>query len=242
MATALQTYASNNKTSDAKTAKHNEKIRRWTRGATIIAVIYTVVTSGVLISSIRSIQETRRGTHYASKAANAAVEQVDISRQNFRTDLRPYLFIEDVKGQIAHVIVGQRLHWDIQFINYGKSPAVKQIQSIYMWIGRTAKAHIESFFVDLPEVLPVGRYPSFIIFPNATANKDEPGYRFSTLISETVITEDDISFIRSTDGGIIIVGRAWYSDIFGDTHSTDICRYWLIAGDMSECPSHNDIR
>lgn len=59
LASTFETYTSDNNTNGAEIAKHNKKIRRWTRVATFVALIYTVVTGGVLIASIRSIK--RRG-------------------------------------------------------------------------------------------------------------------------------------------------------------------------------------
>jgi hypothetical protein len=91
VAAALDAYTTRHEAAEAKTTKHNRKVRRWSRGATVVALVYTVVTTGVLIASIRSIQETRRATHYASKAASAATRQADISADTEQRQLRAYL-------------------------------------------------------------------------------------------------------------------------------------------------------
>jgi hypothetical protein len=91
VASAFESYTGQQKATDAKSAKHDRKIRRWTRAATAGALAYTLITTFVLIASIRSIQETRRATHYASVAAQAATAQAKTSEDTEKRQLRAYV-------------------------------------------------------------------------------------------------------------------------------------------------------
>jgi hypothetical protein len=170
-----------------------------------------------------------------------AQEQVQISRMNFRMDQRPYLLVEDVKGQTLSFKRDEKARWDIQYINYGKSPAVKEETDANIWVRTTAATKMNDFFNKLPKIASPN-HTSFIVPPNVNAGKGENGFHYLTLFSDAKITEDDYAFMKTVDGGVIMAGRAWYYDIFGDPHWTDFCRYTLITGAISDCPSHNEIR
>jgi len=87
IADALQTFAGDYKASEAEATKHNRKIRRWTRAATIGAWIYTLITVGILVFSILGVRE-------AGRAADAATNQAQTSADTEERQLRPYLFVQ----------------------------------------------------------------------------------------------------------------------------------------------------
>jgi hypothetical protein len=91
VAVTLDSYAGDRKAADDQTAEHNGKIHWWTRAGTIGSWIYTFITALVLIASIRSIQEARRATHYASKAAEAATKQAIVAADTEKRQLRAYV-------------------------------------------------------------------------------------------------------------------------------------------------------
>jgi hypothetical protein len=76
VATAFEAYTSQNETAQAKTSKHNRKVRWWTRFASIVALAYSVITATILLATILSIHETRRATRAANRAAAAATSRV----------------------------------------------------------------------------------------------------------------------------------------------------------------------
>src|SRR5690348_4673935 len=86
VARAIESYASQRKTADADNSSQNSKIHWWARASAIAVVIYTLITIGVFVASIRSNQETRRAAHYAGESARVAIEQARITQQNFRMD------------------------------------------------------------------------------------------------------------------------------------------------------------
>src|SRR6187399_3488411 len=79
VARAIETHTRQRKTADAQRAEHDGKVHWWSRVSAVAVIAYTLITVCVLVASIRSIQETRRATHYASKAANAATNQAIIA-------------------------------------------------------------------------------------------------------------------------------------------------------------------
>jgi hypothetical protein len=69
------------------------------------------------------------------------------------------------------------------------------------------------------------------------------GFRFVTAQSEGPITKNDGIFIDSHDMGVILVGRVWYDDVFGETHYTDFCKHTLAKSPaISMCGVHNEIK
>ena len=85
VAATFEAYVSQNQTGHAQTTKHNRKIRRWTRFATIGAVAYTLITASILVATIRSIQEARRATHAATAQAEIARDSEIVSNRAYVT-------------------------------------------------------------------------------------------------------------------------------------------------------------
>ena len=73
IASAIESYTRERKTTDADGTEQNHKIHWWARVSAIAVIIYTLITIAVFVASIRSIQETRRATYYARRSAEAAI-------------------------------------------------------------------------------------------------------------------------------------------------------------------------
>ncbi|MGO8868767.1 MAG: hypothetical protein ACLQME_19950 [Alphaproteobacteria bacterium] len=101
MAHSFDTYARRREASDAKQAKHNRKIRRWTRAATIGALIYTAVTGAILLYGIRSF---------------------NLNSETARHQLRAYVFLKS--GEID--LTGPTTYKSVPiFKNWGQTPAYR---------------------------------------------------------------------------------------------------------------------
>jgi hypothetical protein len=205
--------------------------------ATLLLFFVAVAQAIIAVVQAHILQTTDKSTR---KFAAATQEQVEISRLNFRMDQRPYILIQDFPGTFSFPN-GQKAKWNIQYINYGKSPSVKEATEAYVWVGKSAISQMEDFFKRTPNRKP-DNSANFVTPPNATARPGENGFHYVTLFSDTVVTPDDGAFMQSHDGGVVMAGRVWYSDVFGDDHSTDVCRYTLMSGGVSDCPRHNEIR
>jgi hypothetical protein len=154
-------------------------------------------------------------------------------------DQRPYVLVEDIKGQTLDFKKGENARWDIQFVNYGKSPSIKEVTDAHVWVGKNAVAMMDNYFRNLPEIVPP-KSAEFIVPPNASGGPN--GFHYVTVWSDAVINPDDVVFMKAEDGGVIMAGRTWYYDIFGESHRTDFCRHTLVSGAVSDCPRHNEIR
>jgi hypothetical protein len=86
VANALNAYARDQQAYQAYTAKHNRKIRRWTRAATIGAIIYTLITAFILVTSVYLAKRTRESytavqrafVYPSSIALSSNVESVNL--------------------------------------------------------------------------------------------------------------------------------------------------------------------
>jgi hypothetical protein len=83
MATAFEAYTREQKAANAKAEKHNRKIRRWTRAATVGAILYTFVSGLIFVLTIRGVHEASR--------------QADISRDNEIVSNRAFIISNSVK-------------------------------------------------------------------------------------------------------------------------------------------------
>jgi hypothetical protein len=199
--------------------EHDEKTLFWARVAGVGVLAYTFLTVAITIT---------------------AICQVSIARQNFRMDQRPYLLVEDIKGTLKFSR-GDKARWDVHYINYGKSPTLDEATDAHVWVGQSAIPNMEEFFKKLTAEKPRGM-ASFITPPNSSASgpKDN-GFHYVSLFSENAVDQDDVGYMTTHDGGVVMAGRAWYDDLFGERHWTDFCRYTLITGAVSDCPTHNDV-
>jgi hypothetical protein len=122
VAAAFECYTAQSKADHGKTSKHNRKVRRWTRFASIITLLYFLATVAIFIASIRSIQEAGRATHYASKAAIAATDQATTAADMERRQLRAYVGAADASISNARADV-PKIH--IFLKNFGSTPALE---------------------------------------------------------------------------------------------------------------------
>jgi hypothetical protein len=93
-------------------------------------------------------------------------------------DQRPYILIENIKGQPLHFKIGEKARWDIQYVNYGKSPSIGEATDAHVWLGKNAAAAMNKFFEETAITKPTGM-ASFITPPNATAGPN--GFHYVTL-------------------------------------------------------------
>lgn len=224
---AIQSFERQYRCADKNRANHDQKTLLWARVAGFGVWFYSVLTLVIMGAAVYSAIQARN--------------QVDIATQDFRMDQRPYILIEDIKGQTKVFTIGEKARWDIHYVNYGKSPSIKEATDAHVWVGKTAFAAMEDFFRNATIIKPQGM-AEFINPPNAAAaTTSANGFHFVTLYSAAAINADEMAFIKTNDGGVVMAGRDWYFDIFGEAHYTDFCRYTLLTGATSDCPIHNEI-
>jgi hypothetical protein len=126
VAGALETYTREQKATEARNAKHNRKILRWSRAATVGAIAYTLITACFLAATVRGIQEARRATHAASRAADAATRQAEISGDTEKRQLRAYVYVSpgpiknfgtgNPEGNVTVSMIGQTPAYHVELV------------------------------------------------------------------------------------------------------------------------------
>jgi hypothetical protein len=91
VAAAIESYTREYKAAEKQHAEYNSKVHWWTRFAAIGAGIATFAAILVFVANIRSIQESRRATNAAVRAAEASSRQADISADIGKRQLRAYI-------------------------------------------------------------------------------------------------------------------------------------------------------
>jgi hypothetical protein len=213
MATAFETYTRQNETAEAKTTKHNRKIRWWTRFASVVALAYFFATLAILIVSIRSIQEARRATLVANRAANIASRQADISADTEKRQLRAYVVASAV-GPLENFTRDGALHSTVTFDNVGQTPVYAGKWDSGFGVLQYPQ-NGEHAWADCQSIVRGEGFVSFFgrqTIPDKTASWQ--------------LTQEFINRINEGVRAIYFVGRFCYEDIFADQHYTDFCFVW----------------
>lgn len=152
-----------------------------------------------------------------------------------KTDLRPYLFA--LNGPIQKY--GDRLAVSITEVNYGKTPALHVAAKGDIIHGPDALAIADQWFRDEDKV-PRSSNSETTVPPGPPG----PGSGLTDFVaSHTVEGQTVESLMHSPNFYVVVVGRLYYSDISGNSYTTDICFTNLSSGKIINCPSpkHNDI-
>ena len=230
VAAAFETYSSNQKAADAKHAKHNRKIRRWTRVATVGAIVYTLVTGAILIATIRSIHEARRAVRTASRAADAATRQAEIAEDTEKRQLRPY--VGTIPGMVENFGDPGRQRFTLTVENFGNTPAY-DVGSLISYNGVYKNISVvvgpecgNPAIKQLVSLFPKGDFKFYFGTPTYTIPKDQ--------------------FDSVLNGHLIYAywGTICYRDAFNAVHYTNYCWSWsgkaLTSENAEGCPQHND--
>ncbi|UFX41924.1 hypothetical protein HAP47_0021750 [Bradyrhizobium sp. 41S5] len=165
-------------------------------------------------------------------AASLSLYQAHISSDTEKRSLRAYLIIDD-KGNKSFKR-GELARWDIAIYNFGKTPSSETTSVVKLFLGGDALSKAHTFLRD-PTSNPDTR-TMMIVPPSGT---DSPIY--SSILSETPMTDDITALAHANNGVIVLAGRAWYRDVFSDLHHTDFCRMTLAGGAVAYCPTDNEL-
>lgn len=169
----------------------------------------------------------------AAIAVLLSLNQAWIATATEKRSLRAYILVEDADS-------GRRFtpkmpaRWDIRVINYGKTPSVNTTTVAKLWIGKNALSSADAFFND-PSSNP-SEITSFVMPPDHRGD-----YGYSSILSDSALSDEDVVRMKSSDDVVVLAGRTWYRDIFGDIHRTDFCRRTLATGAIAACVRHNEI-
>lgn len=158
-------------------------------------------------------------------------ESILITRDNFRQDQRPFIWLSDKNeppagpqlaafqqqdGTTANYLV-----WNIHYSNYGKTPARGATMAVGMAAGNVPRQAINA---------PV-RFDEEKRLPPIPPNKDD----FTTVTLRDRITEPQFRELMGLDEAIVARLLIKYSDSSGLKYETRICVTHLRSGAMEYC-------
>jgi hypothetical protein len=177
-------------------------------------------------------------TFFAGAQWLALLDSIRVSRDaitntngNFVKDQRPYIWVTPQKPEFA---LHQPAWWNIQYSNYGRSPALDVKLCTHLGYGSSILSVIKP--VPIAECFKErGSTNSSSIIP--------PGWiGYTTAGDGTILGQPDINAITQYDGGLAVVGIFEYKDREGNSYSTTFCSFRFRNGAMGSCDKYNEIK
>ena len=234
IARAIDTYTRHYETDQAETAKHNRNVYWWTRIGIVGGIVYTLLTFGIFVATIRSVKESHDAVKQTRAAVSAAITQAQIADatlkatiKNFQSDERPYIWlpnnIDPPQFQFVKVIPPapagpEWVVWNWHYVNYGKTPALNIHFTHYIKVG------------DRPFALGLGDDGKGTGAP-LPPNKND----FSTVISKPELSAEEVAKLSVTEQAIKIFVKISYTDAYGGDYLTTFCLSRLLTGAIAYC-------
>ena len=114
IAAAIQSLERQYRAAQEGHIQHEQQTFIWTRRAGVGVLAYTVLTVVIMCASIYSARQ-------AAISADAARDSLSITRENFKADQRPIVWLTNNLGNPTWI--QNKIVWSYHFTNYGKSPA-----------------------------------------------------------------------------------------------------------------------
>lgn len=197
------THAYNN--SQNERSCHDQKTLRWARWTGIGVGIYTVLTLFIAGASIC--------------AALLAQQSLQLSRDNFVADQRPFIWLTSDFGapvyrRVPDSSTGQII-WEWHFTNFGKTPA--------------NEVRLQHFM----KLADGGFRPSYTVKDSEPLGAPLPpngNQRYTVVSLPDETTPADYAKLVSTDFGIGISGKIDYVDLSGKSYQSAFCVTRLATG------------
>jgi len=187
-----------------------------------------------LIGLVFYVCETKRTNNLTQQALTNA-------RKNFAKDQRPYVWPARIEA--APLKLKEKVSANIYFINYGKTPAIKEHSTgkILVFYNKTIVEQIDNFFETFDETKVAGG--SEIIVPPGIPTDPKQSQSFATTYSDVIpTTQAAMDLVTKTDGSFAVVGVVTYFDSDGTHYRSDYCMMHLANGLLAWCEKHNAIR
>lgn len=241
-------------TDDERCASHKEhskdygqqqKLVFWTRLAFWAAFCYAGFAAYQTVVIRLQLNEMAQQTDMQGVAARNARREAAVAQENsqkalqasidqFSAEERPLVFVILNPAPLQP----GRIQADINFVNYGKTPALRGLVWGQIFTGDDALKQADRWFGATP---PKDRHPTYglTVMPITQTPENVP-YR-STLFSKEVVTKEKLAHYVSTDFTIVIAGRVSYYDFPGHWYYTDFCYSRFATGAIPACLKHNEI-
>lgn len=170
--------------------------------ATVGLAIYTAMLWGATNDLVR---ESKRASIKQARLMRKSVRAMRTASDASVASERAYLMLN--MREILELNQGRALHsgavWILKFTNFGRTPAIveKVIAYCQFWLGDTIQ--------DKPRQIGTPLSSGDSLYPPISV--------------EVTATKEEIARARAGDGAIALIGRAEYSDIFGEPHVTAFC-------------------
>jgi len=199
---------------EEKAEKKQDKRFKW--GKAILEVL-------AFLGLVVYVRETRR----TNNLTQAAIQD---ARDNFIKDQQPIIWVTPKNPTFG---VNQKLQWNIEFSNYGRSPALNMRTCIHPSLGSSAFSAAQQHPPSLADCR--GQVGSVTVVPPSY-----PG--FATAYFDDLLTGPDVNAIEQISGGLVVVGAFEYEDISGHSYASTFCEYRLIGGALAHCPKYNEYK
>jgi hypothetical protein len=197
-----------------KTPLHVSVGRDWVVVA--ISVLTLLGVAGTVYFTGAQWKETRRSATAAENAVAKAQKAIDAARDNFRQDQRPYLGIDPVRrieapDRETNGPQKGHLRATINFVNFGKSPAVRIGSDAHLVFGDQATTMTRIPWSDTKE-------------HGGITEPTEPQFIYA--YSDERISDESLLALKHGRLPWMLFGHFEYGDIFGEpplTYITEFC-------------------
>lgn len=174
----------------------------------------------------------QKGIEESGRQSQQAL-QASISQ--FTMEERPVVFVI-LNPSPLHA--EQPIQVDINYANYGKTPAVHGLVWSTVFTGDDALKQADDWFSKNP-AKKIKTSEGITVMPIPQSPQNAP-YR-STIFSKEIPTKETIAHYVATDFTIVIAGRVSYNDFSGHWYYTDFCYSRFATGAVPACIKHNEI-
>jgi hypothetical protein len=161
---------------------------------------------------------------------------VSTAQGNFTKDQRPYIWT--VQNQIPHVALNEKVSWNFQYNNFGKSPAIGVRHRCQIRLAAHG-AHGTPELPDMFAPLHVRGHESegLVVPPGDSSN-------WSTCESDEVITDADLKMMNAFDVGAKLMIFFEYYDTGRNRYTSAVCLFTrrMGQGPIGICPAENTIQ
>jgi hypothetical protein len=191
--------------------------------------------------------ETRRTNNLTQRSLTQSATQFTDSqkttKEEFVADQRPYVW---PAGTVTFPIKsGEQIRANVYFVNYGKTPAIKEKSSGKILLitrietpEEATTEFVDPFFNTFDETKVAGG--SEIILPPGIPQDPKKSPAFATERSDAIVNSG-AEIISKTDGSFAIVGVVTYYDSAGTHYRSDYCMLHNANGNVMWCIRHNEI-
>jgi hypothetical protein len=173
-----------------------------------------------------------RETHALAKATQDTLSEI---RGNLIKEERPYLW---PRPEAVAFEKGQPLRWNLHFVNYGKSPAIRAHTCVTLTYGADALSVASGYTEE--DLIGQCKKPSPVAESESIA---PPGDAlFATGQSNVILADDDAIKFFKADFRVAIRALVTYEDVYGHHYKSLFCAAHLATDAVYTCQQGNEIK